>query len=42
MRPEDILALTPAGVRRKRGSFHIDPTRPVETMIAPIEQGRPS
>jgi putative mRNA 3-end processing factor len=30
MRPEDILALSPAGLCCKRGSFHIDPTRPVE------------
>src|SRR5579872_2405715 len=29
MRPEDILALTPAGICCKRGGFHIDPTRPV-------------
>jgi len=29
MRPEDILAPTPAGLCCKRGSFHIDPTRPV-------------
>jgi len=33
MRPEDILALTPAGVCCKRGSFHIDPTRPVERAL---------
>ncbi len=32
-RPEDILALTPAGVCCKRGSFHIDPTRPVERAL---------
>jgi len=42
MRPEDILALTLAGVCRRSGSFHIDPTRPVQTTIARIEQGRPS
>jgi putative mRNA 3-end processing factor len=29
MRPEDILALTPAGICCERGGFHIDPTRPV-------------
>jgi putative mRNA 3-end processing factor len=29
MRPEDILALSPAGICCKRGGFHIDPTRPV-------------
>jgi putative mRNA 3-end processing factor len=29
MRPEDILALTPAGLCCKRGGFYIDPTRPV-------------
>jgi putative mRNA 3-end processing factor len=29
MRPEDILALTPAGICCKRGGFHIDPTRQV-------------
>jgi putative mRNA 3-end processing factor len=28
MRPEDVLALTPAGICCKRGGFHIDPTRP--------------
>jgi putative mRNA 3-end processing factor len=33
MRPEDILALTPAGVCCKPGSFHIDPTRPVERAL---------
>jgi putative mRNA 3-end processing factor len=33
MRPEDILALTPAGPCCKRGSFHIDPTRPVERAL---------
>jgi putative mRNA 3-end processing factor len=33
MRPEDILALTPAGICCKRGSFHIDPTRPVERAL---------
>jgi putative mRNA 3-end processing factor len=33
MRPEDILALTPAGVCCKRGGFHIDPTRPVERAL---------
>ncbi len=29
MRPEDILALSPAGLCCKRGGFHIDPTRAV-------------
>ena len=33
MRPEDILALTPAGICCKRGGFHIDPTRPVERAL---------
>ena len=33
MRPEDILALTPAGLCCKPGSFHIDPTRPVERAL---------
>jgi putative mRNA 3-end processing factor len=33
MRPEDILALTPAGLCCKRGSFHIDPTRAVERAL---------
>ncbi len=33
MRPEDILAPTPAGVFCRRGSFHIDPTRPVERAL---------
>jgi putative mRNA 3-end processing factor len=33
MRPEDILALTPAGLCCKRGSFHIDPTRQVERAL---------
>ena len=33
MRPEDILALTPAGVCCKLGRFHIDPTRPVERAL---------
>jgi putative mRNA 3-end processing factor len=33
MRPEDVLALTPAGVCCKRGGFHIDPTRPVERAL---------
>jgi putative mRNA 3-end processing factor len=33
MRPEDILALTPAGVCCKRGGFHIDPTRAVERAL---------
>jgi putative mRNA 3-end processing factor len=33
MRPEDILALTPAGLCCKRGSFHIDPTRSVERAL---------
>jgi putative mRNA 3-end processing factor len=33
MRPEDILALTSAGLCCKRGAFHIDPTRPVERAL---------
>jgi putative mRNA 3-end processing factor len=33
MRPEDILAPTPAGVCCKLGGFHIDPTRPVERAL---------
>src|SRR5271169_6775595 len=33
MRPEDILTPTPAGVCCKIGSFHIDPTRPVERAL---------
>jgi putative mRNA 3-end processing factor len=33
MRPEDILALTPAGVCCKCGGFHIDPTRPVDRAL---------
>jgi putative mRNA 3-end processing factor len=33
MRPEDLLAPTPSGVCCKRGSFHIDPTRPVERAV---------
>jgi putative mRNA 3-end processing factor len=33
MRPENILASTPAGVCCKRGGFHIDPTRPVERAL---------
>jgi putative mRNA 3-end processing factor len=33
MRPEDILARTPAGVCCKVGGFHIDPTRPVERAL---------
>ena len=33
MRPEDILVPTPAGVCCKLGSFHIDPTRPVERAL---------
>jgi putative mRNA 3-end processing factor len=33
MRAENILALTPAGVCCKRGSFYIDPTRPVERAL---------
>jgi putative mRNA 3-end processing factor len=33
MRPEDILAQTPAGVCCKIGGFHIDPTRPVERAL---------
>src|ERR1700721_489018 len=35
MRPEDILLPTPAGVCCKLGSFHIDPTRPVERALIP-------
>jgi len=33
MRPEDLLVPTPAGVCCKLGSFHIDPTRPVERAL---------
>jgi putative mRNA 3-end processing factor len=33
MRPEDILAVTPAGLCCKRGGFHIDPTRRVERAL---------
>jgi putative mRNA 3-end processing factor len=33
MRPEDILLPTPSGVCCKLGSFHIDPTRPVERAL---------
>jgi len=33
MRPEDILAPTPAGLCCKLGAFHIDPTRPVERAL---------
>jgi putative mRNA 3-end processing factor len=33
MRPEEILALTPAGICCKLGGFHIDPTRPVERAL---------
>ena len=33
MRPEDILALSPAGLCCKPGAFHIDPTRPVERAL---------
>ncbi|MEA2993473.1 MAG: putative mRNA 3-end processing factor, partial [Alphaproteobacteria bacterium] len=33
MRPEDILLPTPSGVCCKRGSFHIDPTRPVDKAL---------
>jgi putative mRNA 3-end processing factor len=33
MRPEDVLALTPAGICCKRGGFHIDPTRPVDRAL---------
>src|ERR1700685_3851920 len=33
MRPEEILVPTPAGVCCKLGSFHIDPTRPVERAL---------
>ena len=33
MRPEDILVPTPSGVCCRPGSFHIDPTRPVERAL---------
>jgi len=33
IRPEDILVPSPSGVCCKRGSFHIDPTRPVERAV---------
>jgi putative mRNA 3-end processing factor len=33
MRPEDILARTPAGVYCKIGGFHIDPTQPVDKAV---------
>src|SRR5271168_4110378 len=33
MRPEDILVPTPPGVCCKLGSFHIDPTRPVDRAL---------
>src|SRR5213593_1609757 len=33
MRPQDILVPTPSGVCCKLGSFHIDPTRPVEKAV---------
>src|SRR6202162_4886019 len=33
MRAEDILAPTPSGVCCKLGSFHIDPTRPVDRAL---------
>jgi len=33
MRPEDILVPTPAGLCCKLGSFHIDPTRPVDRAL---------
>jgi putative mRNA 3-end processing factor len=33
MRPDDLLALTAAGVCCKRGGFHIDPTRPVDRAL---------
>jgi putative mRNA 3-end processing factor len=33
MLPQDILALTPAGICCKPGGFHIDPTRPVERAL---------
>src|ERR1700761_7440734 len=33
MRPEDFLVPPPAGVCCKLGSFHIDPTRPVERAL---------
>ncbi len=40
MRPEDILALTPAGLCCKRGGFHIDPTRPVERALITARRAR--
>ncbi len=33
MRPEDLLLPNPAGLCCKRGSFHIDPTRPVDKAV---------
>ena len=33
MRPEDLLSPTPSGVCCKRGSFHVDPTRPVDKAV---------
>jgi putative mRNA 3-end processing factor len=33
MRPEDLLAPTPAGLCCPRGGFHIDPVRPVERAL---------
>jgi putative mRNA 3-end processing factor len=33
MRPEELLSPTPAGLCCRRGSFHIDPTRPVERAL---------
>src|SRR5262249_60586845 len=33
MRPEDLLAPTPAGLCCQRGGFHIDPVRPVAKAV---------
>ena len=33
MRPEDLLAPTPAGLCCQRGGFHIDPLRPVAKAV---------
>src|SRR5215468_1331696 len=33
MRPEDLLAPTPAGLCCRRGGFHIDPVRPVDKAV---------
>jgi putative mRNA 3-end processing factor len=33
MRPEELLSPTPAGLCCRQGSFHIDPTRPVERAL---------